>query len=134
MLLLSIGSLSLGTMISGTSFVNPIWILIAYLILTAGELALSPIGLSMVNILVPDKFNGLMMGIFLLTIGLGGKLAGMLDQYANVPKHLLNDRSAVESIYGHAFNIYFIITAVFTVISFLLISYIKKKMGSGITV
>jgi proton-dependent oligopeptide transporter, POT family len=128
LLLISFGALAFGTMISGSSLVNPIWILLAYLILAVGELVLSPTGLSMVNVLVPEKFNGLMMGVFLLTIGLGGKLAGMLAQFANVPQHLQNNTAAIESIYSHAFNVYVLITAVFTIISFLLIPYINRKI------
>jgi proton-dependent oligopeptide transporter, POT family len=126
----SFGALAVGShFVSANGFVNPIWIVIAYLVMAIGELALSPIGLSMVNVLVPEEFNGMMMGIFLLTIGLGGKIAGLLAQIATVPENSKTDTSAILSTYNHAFNTYFLITVVCTVIALLFIPYIKKKMG-----
>lgn len=127
-------SLSFAALYFGTSFIGPnglvyaIWIVIVYLVLALSELALSPIGLSMVNVLVPEKLNGMMMGIFLLTIGLGGKIAGLLAGIATVPKDLLSDPKAILSIYSHAFNVYLLIAIASTVITLLFIPYIKKKM------
>lgn len=127
-------SLSFGALALGTQFVGPnglvfaAWIVLAYLIMAVSELALSPVGLSMVNVLVPPKINGMMMGIFLLTIGLGGKIAGLLAGIASVPEELTSDSTAILNIYGNAFNIYFVIIAVCTVVALLLVPYIKKKM------
>ena len=126
----SFGALAGGThFVDSNGFVNPIWIVIAYLIMAVGELALSPIGLSMVNVLVPKEFNGMMMGIFLLTIGLGGKIAGLLAQIATVPDNLKTNTAAILSTYNKAFNIYLLITVACTMIALLFIPYIKKKMG-----
>ena len=70
----------------------------------------------------------MMLGIFLLTIGLGGKIAGLLAGIATVPKDLISDPKAILSTYSHAFNVYLLITVVCTVIALLFIPYIKKKM------
>ena len=115
--------------IGSNGLVNPMWIVVAYLLMAIGELALSPIGLSMVNVLVPEEFNGMMMGIFLLTIGLGGKIAGLLAQFASVPEKLKTDTGVILSTYNRAFNIYLLITVVCTVIALLLIPYIKSKIN-----
>lgn len=129
LLSLSFAALALGTNLLGPNgLVYAAWVVIAYLLLAISELALSPIGLSMVNLLVPEKLNGMMMGIFLLTIGLGGKIAGVLARIATVPTALVSDQNAVMSIYSNAFNIYLIIAVVSSLIALLLVPYIKKKM------
>ena len=112
----------------GNCMVNPLWIVAAYFMMAIGELALSPIGLSMVNILVPEQFNGMMMGIFLLTIGLGGKIAGLLAGFSEVSKEVTS-KAGILSVYSGAFNVYLLITVVSTVIALLTIPYIKKKMN-----
>lgn len=130
LLAVSFGALALGTQFVGPNgLVFAAWIVLAYLVMAVSELALSPVGLSMVNVLVPPKINGMMMGIFLLTIGLGGKIAGLLAGLASVPKDLTSDSTAILNIYSNAFNIYFIIIVVCTVASLLLVPYIKKKMA-----
>lgn len=129
LLCLSFANLSGGSLfVKANGFVNPVWIVIAYLVMAVGELALSPIGLSMVNILVPEKFNGMMMGIFLLTIGLGGKVAGLLAQISAVPENLKNSQNVILSTYHHAFNIYLLITVVCTMLALMIIPFIKRMI------
>lgn len=129
LLTLSFAMLALGTQFVGpTGLVYAAWIVLVYLIMAVSELSLSPIGLSMVNVLVPAKMNGMMMGINLLTIGLGGKIAGLLAGIANVPKNLISDSTAILNIYSNAFNVYLLIVAICTVVALLLVPYIKKKM------
>lgn len=48
-----------------------VWFALGYLIITLGELCLSPIGLSMVTKLSPSKFGGLMMGYWFLASAMG---------------------------------------------------------------
>jgi POT family proton-dependent oligopeptide transporter len=130
LLSISIAVLVFGSQLrEASALVNPTWILISYVVLGIGELALSPVGLSMVNTLVPEQFNGMMMGIFLLTIGLGGKIGGLLAQSAKIPSNLSHNTAAIASIYNHTFNIYLTITLICTVISLLLVPYIKRKIA-----
>lgn len=56
-----------------------IWLTGLYFIHTMGEIALSPIGLSMVNKLSPLRFASLMMGIWYLSTATANKFAGMLS-------------------------------------------------------
>jgi len=51
---------------------------VAYLILTFGELCLSPIGLSIMTKLAPQKLAGVMMGMWLLGSAYGQYVAGLL--------------------------------------------------------
>jgi POT family proton-dependent oligopeptide transporter len=45
------------------------WYALGYLLLTTGELCISPIGLSMITKLSPPKFTGMMMGFWFLASG-----------------------------------------------------------------
>ncbi len=77
-----------------------------YILIALGELCISPTSLSMVSTLVPKRYVGAMMGISLLTIGFGGKLAGMLASSSAINKqnYILSD---VQIIYMNSFFIYF---------------------------
>ncbi|HXB40997.1 MAG TPA: peptide MFS transporter [Bacteroidia bacterium] len=54
------------------------WLVLLYLIQTAGELCLSPIGLSLVGKLAPKRFASLLYGVFFLSNASGYALAGTL--------------------------------------------------------
>lgn len=56
----------------------PYWLVLTYLLHTFGELALSPVGLSTVTKLAPERFVGQMMGLWFLAISLGNLIAGRL--------------------------------------------------------
>jgi POT family proton-dependent oligopeptide transporter len=54
------------------------WLMMTYLIHTIGELALSPVGLSVVTKLAPVKFASLMMGVWLLSSFLANIIGGFV--------------------------------------------------------
>lgn len=58
---------------SGT-FVSPNWLISTYLILTFGELLLSPMGISFVSKVAPPKYKGLMMGGWFVATAVGNLL------------------------------------------------------------
>ncbi|OIQ38013.1 MAG: MFS transporter [Bacteroidetes bacterium MedPE-SWsnd-G1] len=58
-----------------TASVSLIWLVLAYLLHTMGELCLSPVGLSYVSKLVPPKKIGVMFGVWYLAIAAGNKIA-----------------------------------------------------------
>lgn len=79
----------------GASFIPPgtpagmvrvgiIWLILAYLFHTLGELCLSPVGLSYVSKLVPGRMIALMFGMWYLATAIGNKaaasLGGMVDK------------------------------------------------------
>ncbi|OGM06118.1 MAG: hypothetical protein A2008_00950 [Candidatus Wallbacteria bacterium GWC2_49_35] len=64
--------------------VGPLWLAMVYLIHTIGELCLSPIGLSMVTKLSPERFVSLMMGIWFVSSALSNYLAGRLEEILTV--------------------------------------------------
>jgi len=84
-----------GTIIMGLGFVfmvfavrdyeaygksSMIWLVMAYLFHTIGELSSSPVSLSFITKLAPAKYASLMMGVYFAATGLGGKLAGVLGE------------------------------------------------------
>jgi POT family proton-dependent oligopeptide transporter len=53
---------------------SPVWLLGAYGVLTLGELMLSPMGLSLVSKVAPERMRGLMMGGWFVATAIGNKL------------------------------------------------------------
>ena len=63
-----------GQPVPDSSRVTPYWLINSYLILTIAELFLSPMGLSFVSKVAPQRFQGLMQGGWLLATAVGNKL------------------------------------------------------------
>ena len=61
-----------------TASVSMIWLILAYLLHTLGELCLSPVGLSYVSKLVPASTIGVMFGLWYIAVGMGNKAAGSM--------------------------------------------------------
>lgn len=57
--------------------VSMLWLILAYLFHTLGELCLSPVGLSYVSKLVPARMIAFMFGMWYLAIAIGNKLAAV---------------------------------------------------------
>ncbi|KFA90146.1 peptide MFS transporter [Archangium violaceum] len=58
------------------------WVVAAYFFHTAGELCLSPVGLSMVTKLAPARFASLLMGVWFIANAVANYLAGLIGGYA----------------------------------------------------
>ena len=73
------GLLALGSygVVEGVK-VSMIWLILAYLFHTIGELCLSPVGLSYVSKLVPARMIAFMFGMWYLAIAIGNKLAAVV--------------------------------------------------------
>jgi POT family proton-dependent oligopeptide transporter len=59
--------------------VNPLFLVGVYFLHTAGELCISPVGLSLITKLAPDKIVSVMMGLWMASIALGNYLAGTME-------------------------------------------------------
>lgn len=66
---------------SGSS--SMIWLVLAYLFHTIGELCISPVALSFITKLAPVKYASLMMGVYFAATGLGNKVAGLVGESAS---------------------------------------------------
>lgn len=56
-------------------YVSSSWIIVSYLLQSAGELLISPIGYAMVGALAPARLQGVMMGMWMMTTGVGATLS-----------------------------------------------------------
>lgn len=108
--------------------VSIVWLTGLYFIHTMGEIALSPIGLSMVNKLSPLRFASLMMGIWYLSTATANKFAGMLSG-------LYPEDGKVKSLFGYQiasmydfFMVFVIMSGVASLILFLLSKKLQKMM------
>ena len=62
----------------GTLRVSAWWLTLSYLFQTWGELSLSPVGLSSMTKLAPNKFAGQMMGVWFMAAAIGNLIAGLV--------------------------------------------------------
>ena len=100
--------------------VSMVWLILAYLFHTLGELCLSPVGLSYVSKLVPARMIAFMFGMWYLAIAIGNKLAAVLGgQIENITEQYSL------SVF---FLIFTIVPAVAGIIIFLIGPFIKKLM------
>lgn len=105
--------------------VNVLWIVLAYSLLTIGELLLSPIGLSAVTTHSPPHLAGMMMGIWFVATGFGGAFAGWLAKFSNIPKEA-TAQTMVE-IYRSTFFHYSYIAFTVAIILFGIQLSLKKR-------
>lgn len=74
------------------SGVSPFWLVGSILLLTLGELCLSPIGLATMTLLAPQKMRGQVMGLWFCASALGNLAAGIMggnirkDQLDSMPE------------------------------------------------
>jgi len=73
---------------AGGNRVSPMWLVLTYLLHTIGELCLSPVGLSSMTRLAPDRVKGMMMGVWFLATSVGnliaGRVAGLYESFTLV--------------------------------------------------
>jgi POT family proton-dependent oligopeptide transporter len=99
------------------NLVSPWWLIASYFVVEIGELALSPVGLSVVTKLAPARIVGLTMGLWFLSNAVGNKLAGWAAGFfSSVP---------LPQLFGYVSAVMF----VSAVILALLIRPIKGLMG-----
>lgn len=68
------------TQLNGVSdtLVTPNWLIGTYLVLTFGELLLSPMGISFVSKVAPPKYKGMMMGFWFAATAIGNYLTSVI--------------------------------------------------------
>jgi proton-dependent oligopeptide transporter, POT family len=80
LLLLGVGFfvLAWGSQFIGNGKVSPMWLVTTYFFHTVGELCLSPIGLSSITKLAPQRLVSQMMGTWFVGAALGNLIAGLI--------------------------------------------------------
>lgn len=106
------------------NLINPLWIFTGYLMITVGELLLSPIGLSAVTMLAPSHLTGMMMGVWFVAIGFGGVFAGTIAKLSSIPDtvHLAAEKIAIYqgAFFDYAFMAFFVAILLFFIQQFVI--------------
>jgi len=80
--ILAFGAMGIDTSEGATVVkVSMIWLIVAYLFHTLGELCISPVGLSYVSKLAPVRLVGLMFGVFFVSNFIANFFAGLTGSY-----------------------------------------------------
>jgi POT family proton-dependent oligopeptide transporter len=66
---------------AGGSQASWLWLFFYFVVITVGELYISPVGLSLVTKIAPARILSMMMGVWLATSFIGGFLAGWLGSF-----------------------------------------------------
>jgi POT family proton-dependent oligopeptide transporter len=104
----------------------PLLFIPTYLLISIAELLLSPVGLSAITVLASRKKVSTMMGIFFVSLGIGGYLSGKLAALTAVDS---NHMSIIElkAHYTHSFTTLLCILMIATVGCFIL-NYVIKRL------
>jgi POT family proton-dependent oligopeptide transporter len=70
-----------------TGRVSAQYLIWANVLIAIGEIALSPMGLSLVNRIAPPRSRGLMMGAWFVSLSIGGYLSGFIGGYWEAMPH-----------------------------------------------
>ncbi|WP_456420916.1 peptide MFS transporter [Lutibacter sp.] len=107
-----------------TASVSIIWLILAYLFHTLGELCVSPVGLSYVSKLVPPRMIAFMFGVWYLALAIGNKASGKMGS-------MIDDITAKYDI--STFFLIFTFVPILIGIIALLLNPVLKKLMHGVT-
>ena len=104
MLLIGLGFLALPLGISHANAVGRsafVWLFSSYVLQSIGELLISPIGYAMIGKLAPRKYQGIMMGSWMMVTGMASLFAG--DFFGMVPEPTGNSALVTNPVYSTLF-------------------------------
>lgn len=110
--------------LTGASKVSPMWLVVVYFLHTAGELFLSPVGLSSMTKLAPGKMVGLMLGVWFLASSLGSFAAGQ------IAGEFEPEQAKLVGLFWNLAIVIFIGAAVAVVLSFLVGEFLKSRQAT----
>jgi POT family proton-dependent oligopeptide transporter len=126
--------LVLGSQFAGPDFKVAIWWLAGlYLIHSAAELCISPVGLSMITKLSIARIVGMMMGVWFLSISVAQYVAGIVAQFASVETvggQVTNLRVSLDTYVGVFWHIGLIAAGIGVVL--LVLSPLIKRWMHGV--
>ncbi|SDW51851.1 proton-dependent oligopeptide transporter, POT family [Lutibacter oricola] len=103
-----------------TASVSILWLVLAYLFHTLGELCVSPVGLSYVSKLVPARMIAFMFGVWYLALAIGNKTSGKMGAMIDV----ITEKYDIATF----FLIFTFVPLIIGVIAILLNPVLKKLM------
>ncbi|MHA4843773.1 peptide MFS transporter [Flavitalea antarctica] len=105
-----------------------LWLIGLYFLHTIGELAVSPIGLSLVNKLAPARFGSILMGVWFISNAAANKFGGKLG--ALLPSEGSTNFLGYEinNLYDF-FMVFVVMSTVAAILLYLLSFWMEKRMG-----
>lgn len=110
--------------VTNAALISPLLIIPAYLLISLAELLLSPIGLAAITLLADKNKVSTMMGIFFVSLGIGGFLSGKLASLTAIPPGE-TDLVILKALYATAFSQQLSILFVASLICVVLFAVIK---------
>jgi POT family proton-dependent oligopeptide transporter len=108
-----------------------VFLLTLYLVHTLGELCLSPVGLSMVTKLAPQRMTGMVMGAWFISIATGNFLAGKISSLAATEAGKATDALGKVHAYGHVFT-YMVYLGIGLGVAVILVSKLMNRWMHGV--
>src|SRR3989344_3335978 len=112
---------------SAKGFVSFSWVFWCYVLISIGELCISPIGYAMVGRLAPESLQGIMMGAWLMLTGVASILSSYASRWA-IHGHALKDPAVTNPDYFRTFLWLGVISAITAILLFLLIPVLRYLM------
>ena len=131
---LGFGCLVLGALTVGDNGkVAALWLVLAYVLHTFGELCLSPVGLSMVSKLAPASMVGMMMGTWFLASSIADWLSAQIAKLAAIDRSVLEQGNVGQQldIYTSLFTTLTIAGVGIGLILMLISPFINKLANAG---
>ncbi len=110
------------------ALLSPLYFIPTYLLISLAELLLSPVGLSAITVLASRRKISTMMGIFFVSLGIGGFLSGKLASLTSIKSEGLSILE-LKAHYSHSFSMLFIILLAATAVCFILYRVIKALLS-----
>lgn len=114
---------------NNATLISPLLLIPTYLIISIAELLLSPVGLSSVTLLASRDKVSTMLGIFFVSLGLGGYLSGKLAIITSLPIGHSN-LAEIQQHYATSFTHLLIILTIACFISVIINFTIKNLMAN----
>lgn len=108
----------------GSVKVSPFAFIVGYVMIGMSELCISAIRLSMITKIAPKGFVALYMGIWLITLGIGGKLGGFLAGFYYIPK---NDIVLAKANMADALDIFVVIAVLVSLFVLVVRKYVNRN-------
>lgn len=111
---------------SSTGIVSSWWLVLSYLLQSAGELMISALGVAMVAELVPSAISGFTMGMWFVFLSIGNLLGGFVASLMGLPKDHISSLNSL-AIYTQNFLYIGLFSLIIAIIMFIT-SKFKAKM------
>jgi POT family proton-dependent oligopeptide transporter len=118
-----------GAFAESSGLVSAIWVVLAYMFYTLGEMLVSALGVAMVTHIAPKRMYGVMMGTwYFVGMSLSAVFSGKFASIASIPA-TLQDQFAILHIYNHAFLNMGLFSLIFVGFAFLVGPYVKRLIA-----